>query len=126
MITSETYHNVYVYASRRLWIAYSIAATSAIAAVIIGMYTIVVTGASYSDDFSTILRVSRHAHLDNEVAVADGNGRDPLPEYLANTTITVARDAEIGEEGPAFTERDTTTTTSSQRLLSGEDQPSSA
>jgi hypothetical protein len=87
-VTVQTYHNVYVYTARRLWIAYALAASCATIAVALGLYTIVATGASYSNEFSTILRVSRHAHLEKEVSDGAADGRDPLPKYLAKATLT--------------------------------------
>ena len=85
---------MYVYTARRLWIAYALAASCATIAVALGLYTIVATGASYSNEFSTILRVSRHAHLEKEVSDGAADGRDPLPKYLAKATLTVVKEDE--------------------------------
>jgi hypothetical protein len=96
-----------VYTARRLWIAYALAASCATIAVALGLYTIVATGASYSNEFSTILRVSRHAHLDKEVSDGAADGRDPLPKYLAKATLTVVKqdetDSSLEEQKPAAT-----------------------
>jgi hypothetical protein len=106
-VRTPTYHNVYVYTARRLWIAYALAASCATIAVALGLYTIVATGASYSNEFSTILRVSRHAHLDKEVSDGAADGRDPLPKYLAKATLTVVKqdetDSSLEEQKPAAT-----------------------
>jgi hypothetical protein len=93
-VWSETYHNVYSYTSRRLWVAYGVSLLCATVAVALGLHAIFAGGASYSNEFSTILRVSRHAYLDYEVARDDATGRDPLPKYLAKSTLTVAKDEE--------------------------------
>jgi hypothetical protein len=74
---------------RKLWIAYALATLGAAVPVALGLYTIFATGASYSNEFSTILRVSRRAHLDKDVSDLAADGRDPLPKDLAKVTLTV-------------------------------------
>jgi hypothetical protein len=78
-----------VYTVRRLWIAYALATLGAAIPVALGLYTIFATGASYSNEFSTILRVGRRAHLDKDVSDVAADGRDPLPKDLAKATLTV-------------------------------------
>ena len=64
------------------------------------MITLILNGVSYSDNFSTIVRVSQTAKLSVKVRDQDGPGRDPLPTYLkharldmgANTATAEARD----------------------------------
>ena len=91
-MASSTYHNVYQYTRRRLWITYGVSLLCATVAVALGLHAIIAGGASYSNEFSTILRVSRHAYLDHEVAQCDAAGTDPLPKYLAKATLTIAKD----------------------------------
>jgi hypothetical protein len=67
-----------------------VAIACASVAVCVGLYIIFSTGASYSSDFSTILRAARGAVLSNEVTPSDADGRDPLPRYLAKTSIAVS------------------------------------
>lgn len=86
-VLSYDYHNVYIYASRKLWLAYGIAIAFATAIVALGSFAIVRNRASYSSDFSTILRTSRNADLDHEVEESDRTGHDPLPSYLQKTTV---------------------------------------
>jgi len=97
-VASATYHNVYSYTHRRLWITYGVALLCATVGVALGLHAIVAGGASYSNEFSTILRVSRHAHLDHEIAQCDAAGRDPLPKYLAKATLTMTEDRGDMEE----------------------------
>ena len=94
-VTSETYHNVYRYAMIRLWTAYGLAIACATAAVALGVHTIVTSGSSYSNEFSTIVRVSRHAHLGHEVDSCDASGRDPLPKYLKRTTFKLSGESDV-------------------------------
>jgi hypothetical protein len=95
-----TYRNVYIYTKYKLWLAYGVAIACATTAVSIGLYTIFSTGASYSSDFSTILRAARGAALSNEVELSDADGRDPLPKYLKKTSIAVStkQEGRLGDD----------------------------
>jgi hypothetical protein len=73
---------VYIYNSYKLWLAYGIALASSMIAVAVGLYTMVANNASYSNEFSTILRVAYHAISDPKLDVED-NGSDPLVKGLA-------------------------------------------
>ena len=55
----------------------------------IGLVVIVLNGASYKDNFSTILRVSRTAALSKEVKESEGDGTEPLPPHLANSRVVI-------------------------------------
>ena len=66
-VTLETYQNIYTYDRATLWIAYGVPILLTTLAVIAGMITIISTGASYSNDFSTVFRISRIAKLDLEI-----------------------------------------------------------
>jgi hypothetical protein len=52
-----------------------------------GLYALALNAESYSNSFSTILRVSRTADLSVEVRNEDHSGRDPLPDYLKYATL---------------------------------------
>lgn len=124
-VASEDYHNVYLYTRPRLWIAYGIALLCAIIAVTLGLHAVFASGASYSSEFSTILRVSRHAHLSHEVAQCDATGWDPLPRYIAKTTLTIALDEQEtkeDEEAPTIKRRNTTNNISYQLVAPGEER----
>jgi hypothetical protein len=73
---------VYVYNSYKLWLAYGIALASSVVAVAVGLYTMASNNASYSNEFSTIVRVARHAISDPKLDTED-NGSDPLIKSLA-------------------------------------------
>lgn len=108
-----------MYTASRLWIAYTLAASCAVIAVALGLYTIVATGASYSNEFSTVLRVSRHAHLDQEVSQGAASGQDPLPKYLAKATLTVNKKE---ESVVSLADQKTGTVASYELLSSGEER----
>ena len=46
--------------------------------------------ASFSNKFSTILRLSRGAQLSYEINSLDLSGRDPLPTYAYRMTVRIA------------------------------------
>ena len=45
-------------------------------------------GMAYSTNFSTILRTSRYAEMTTPVSLADADGSDPLPAYLAKSKVS--------------------------------------
>jgi len=77
-------------------------------------------GASFSNNFSTILRMAWHAEMSTEVTVEDSDGRDPLPAHLAEACLSLSSAAGSGrfialkEVG---TNRATKTDTASSMLL---------
>ncbi|KAH0365643.1 hypothetical protein KCU65_g5949, partial [Aureobasidium melanogenum] len=77
-----TYFNIYNYHWQRLVLAYGLAISVTLITVILGLYTIIDTGSSYSNKFSTILRVSRDEGLDVLIAERDRRGEDPLPKHI--------------------------------------------
>ncbi|KXS97850.1 hypothetical protein AC578_7656 [Pseudocercospora eumusae] len=86
-VTSHIYHNVYEYSAAKLWLTYGLAIAFTLLGVVFGLLAIFANGASYSDDFSTILRTARYARLSDEVQPGDEDGRDPLPRYLGAATV---------------------------------------
>ena len=90
MVTEFTTQNVYVYAAKKLWIAYGLAALLTTGSVIIGILTIFANGASYSNEFSTVLRIARAAELSIEIQESDLGGENPLPSYLAKATVMIS------------------------------------
>jgi hypothetical protein len=84
---SEVYHNLYVYNSLDLWIAYGISIFCAAMCVTIGMLALFRTGYAYSNDFSTIFRTTRGRDFDVLVTPAETKGGCPLPKSIARQTI---------------------------------------
>jgi hypothetical protein len=85
-----TVQTVYVYAANKLWAAYGIAALFTIGSVIIGIFVVLANGASYSNVFSTVLRIARAAELSIKVQESDLEGKNPLPSYLAKATVVMS------------------------------------
>ena len=82
-----SYRNIYVYSEHKLWLAYGAAILFAIIGVLIGLLALLSNGISYSSNFSTILRASRHANITAIISPTDADGRDPLPEHLATANV---------------------------------------
>lgn len=91
--------NIYDYDPRDLWIAYGIAAGSALFCVIFGIYSILRNGATYQNVFSTFLRTTRDEALQNLIDPSD-NGAEPLPKDLAEVNITLAQDKYVTMQVP--------------------------
>ncbi|KAK4494737.1 hypothetical protein PRZ48_014093 [Zasmidium cellare] len=87
LVEYDMRNNVYAYAASKFWIASGLAIAVATIVVIFGCAAIVLNQASYSNDFSTWLRLSLGSDLSQDIAAKDLLGEDPLPEYIASTTI---------------------------------------
>ncbi|KAK5165936.1 uncharacterized protein LTR77_008860 [Saxophila tyrrhenica] len=90
-VTTTRTHNIYIYAARTLWLAYGIAIAFTLLSVVAGTVALVLNGASFSNDFSTIVRVSRVAMLSEEVTQSDGDGTEPLPRHLKDSRLSMKR-----------------------------------
>lgn len=90
-MTLLTISNVYSYDRSTLWTAYGLSILLCAVASLFGITTIILSGASYSYQFSTILRVVKTSTLDTDIAdeKSDGFGRDPLPKYLENAQLDI-------------------------------------
>lgn len=97
-VTVEGYENIYRYDVAILWIAYGLSIFFALLGVIAGFIALWLNGASYSDSFSTVLRVSRTAELSVDVQRKDGMGSDPLPRYLENARLDLIGSATHSRE----------------------------
>lgn len=86
-VTFNTYAPTYIYAVKTLWLAYGIAILFSMIGVIIGLCCISSTVASFSNDFSAVFRAARQATVSVEMKETDGDGRDPLPNYLKEATV---------------------------------------
>lgn len=90
-VTFHAYHNIYVYSAMKLWIAYGIAIFVALILSSLGLFAIVVNGASYSNNFSSALRFARGAFVSKETNDEDPVGRDTLPVYLSTARVNFDR-----------------------------------
>jgi len=86
-VTLWRYHNAYKYDQQLLWITYGLSLAGATLAVAGGMIALILNRASYSDNFSTVFRVSQTAQLNVDMKDNDGLGQDPLPKYLKHATL---------------------------------------
>ncbi|KAH0396899.1 hypothetical protein KCU89_g8835, partial [Aureobasidium melanogenum] len=84
-VTFTTYHNVYVYNNRILWIAYGIATGSTLIAVAIGTAALLSNGSACSNNFSTVLRIKKT--MSEEILEKEGDGSEPLPKRLARARV---------------------------------------
>ncbi|KAK5548563.1 hypothetical protein LTR23_001693 [Exophiala sp. CCFEE 6169] len=81
--------NTFTYAPRALFISYGIAVLLAALCLSLGLVAMFGNRVSYTNNFSTILRVTRDSAFsalieDDE----DANGADPLPKHVADVMVT--------------------------------------
>ncbi|KAL8834326.1 MAG: hypothetical protein Q9176_007554 [Flavoplaca citrina] len=86
-VTSTTGENIYIYARSILWLAYGLAVGTTTLIASLGLAAMIANDASFSNKFSTILRLSRGAQLSYQINQADLSGRDPLAAYAKRVTV---------------------------------------
>lgn len=89
-VTFTAYRNIYVYSATKLWLAYGLASAFSALAVLVGLFAIWNNGASYSNEYSTLLRTTLGAELSRAIFKKDMDGRDPLPSYMDDIKVTFA------------------------------------
>ncbi|KAL6818828.1 hypothetical protein GGI42DRAFT_310779 [Trichoderma sp. SZMC 28013] len=88
-MTLTTYSVIYSYAAQTLWLAYGIAISMTFLSILLGFVSIYYNdGFSYMTKFSTILRVAHCADLSEPVRPEDTDGKDPMPRYIKDLTIS--------------------------------------
>ena len=90
-ITQDLYGNVYSYAMDKLWLAYGIAIGVCVLNVVVGFVAVFTTGASFTDNFSTITRMARNATIEADLSESRLAGKDPLPRHLAKAEMRLRK-----------------------------------
>ena len=88
-VTVEGFENVYDYRSEELYLAYGLGILVAIACFVLGLVSIRRNSGSYSNDFSTVLRTTRHLSLREVVDPAQSSGLSPLGKDLAGVKVVM-------------------------------------
>jgi hypothetical protein len=88
-VTVESFENVYDYRSEELYMAYGLGIFAAIACFVLGLVSIHRNSGSYSNDFSTVLRTTRHLSLREVVDPAQSSGLSPLGKDLAGVKVVM-------------------------------------
>jgi hypothetical protein len=88
-VTVEGFENVYDYRSEELYMAYGLSILVAIACFVLGLVSIHRNCGSYSNDFSTVLRTTRHLSLREVVDLAQSSGLSPLGKDLAEVKVVM-------------------------------------
>lgn len=86
-VTISHTHNAYRYNAPRLFLAYGAATAGTLLTVVTGLYSLVITGTSYSNKFSTVVRVARDQAIDVHIQHKDRLGQDPLPPYIGRSRL---------------------------------------
>lgn len=86
-VTLNLFGNVYSYGADKLWLAYGIAIGVTLLNVLVGLWVMVQTGASFTDNFSTVVRVAKNAAIEEDMQESHLPGKDPLPKRLAKAEI---------------------------------------
>ncbi|QIX02172.1 hypothetical protein AMS68_007689 [Peltaster fructicola] len=126
-VSSVTYLNYYVYQPGKLWLAYGLGIGFTAMAVTLGLICICLNDAAYSNNFSTVLRIARNAHLSPEMQDRDSSGVDPLPKYISNALIDFydTSMAKKGDEGSDLAHVEDKQPTAASALLADDESISS-
>ncbi|KAK4445775.1 hypothetical protein QBC34DRAFT_471610 [Podospora aff. communis PSN243] len=86
-VTIRSTQNEYSYEPSRLLLAYGLAIGFTLVIVVLGIGSLWLSGASYSNKFSTVMRTTCDPDMCATVASVDRTGADPLPEYLETLKV---------------------------------------
>ncbi|QDS72737.1 hypothetical protein FKW77_003922 [Venturia effusa] len=113
-VTFNSPQNRYVYTWWRLVAPYISALVLSVLATAIGSWAMLANGMSYTQNFSTVLRTTRNAYMQDAVLHAmDSTGADPLPKHIAKAKVDFrAQDAAFGLEERPKEDGDATDSTS--------------
>ncbi|GIZ43183.1 hypothetical protein CKM354_000642100 [Cercospora kikuchii] len=88
-VTINSMGNIYSYSAEKLWLAYGLAIGVTIINVGFGLLAIFRTGASFTLNFSTIVRAAKNAGISIETDEQEHPGKDPLPEQWKRATFEI-------------------------------------
>jgi hypothetical protein len=86
-VTTSIVQNIYVYSSGRLWLAYGVAILLTAVTCIPALLAMYSAGASYTTNFSTILRATLSGKLDVDTNEINSRHSDLLPDELADAHL---------------------------------------
>jgi hypothetical protein len=95
LITLRHTRNIYSYRHSNLLLSYGLALGLSLLACIVGWVSVINNNASYSNRFSTVLRVFSRGNAIGFVAPEDCKGTDPLPRYLAKARIDLSQGTRV-------------------------------
>ena len=97
-VTQNLYGNVYSYAMDKLWLAYGVAIGVCVLNVVVGFIAVFRTEASFTDNFSTIVRTAHNAAIEVDLRETHLPGKDPLPRHVARAELRLSKaDALLSE-----------------------------
>lgn len=82
----------YIYQPRNLWLAYGLAILFAIIGSILGFIALMINHASFSNSFSTVLRVTQNPALFDIIQYTETSGAEPIPKQLADIKVSLSDD----------------------------------
>ncbi|KAK4628093.1 uncharacterized protein CLAFUR5_11789 [Fulvia fulva] len=93
----EMRNDIYAYSPQKLALAYGVAIGASAMIVGLGLASVIVRKASFSNNFSTIFRLSRGASTDTDFDDDDLDGRVPLPERIRQAKVSFR---DVGQTKP--------------------------
>jgi hypothetical protein len=94
--------NIYRYSQWLLLLVYGLAALFSLFGVSIGFWCMHVNGASFSNNLSTIIRVTRFSQFGSIVNDAETSGVDPSPMHLKKTKVQLLKLPSREDDIPSY------------------------
>ena len=90
-----------MYEPRTLLIAYGVSVLFALVCILMGVHALLLNGASYTNSFSTIVRVTRDPALSRLIVDEGGlQGAEPVPKHVRRVVLRLGRSAKVS---PSYT-----------------------
>ncbi|WPG99355.1 Hypothetical protein R9X50_00216900 [Acrodontium crateriforme] len=94
-VNFKLYGNIYNYSPGKLWLPYGLAVGASLLCVLAGLLATLSTGASFSAQFSTFVRIAHNMEVRAEFSEGGIPGKDPLPEAVKASTIKLRTKARV-------------------------------
>ncbi|KAL2426713.1 hypothetical protein ABEF95_012020 [Exophiala dermatitidis] len=95
-VIKSTFQPQFVYQPRTLLVTYGVSTLFAFICVVMGVHALLHNGASYTNSFSTIVRVTRDPSFSRLIAdEGDLQGAEPVPRHIREAEIRLGRSAKV-------------------------------
>jgi hypothetical protein len=101
-VSVRSLRNVYHYSRWQLLVSYGIAALVTLFCVLAGIWCLHSNSAAYSNNFSTILRITRDSHLEEFIDDKDTSGIRPTPAHIGDIKVSLKRLDGVEHAAPRY------------------------
>lgn len=88
-VTYNVYHHIYSYSASTRWAACGASIFFTVIALLIGLASMFLNSATFTNNFAAVFRVSKRAALSEELKEDEFDARHPLPAHLGKARLTI-------------------------------------